>query len=175
MSLLTLLSVLFLVQDKVSFDEKVLATIPEGVIAKDVVFHKDGRQVAYRAIVGGKMSVVVNGAKQQEYPNIAEGIQFSPAGKIAYRATNGAQWFVVVGGQAGPALQSVGIPVFSADGAKFAYEASRGIGARTDATASTVMVNHAKEGDWAACGRPFFSGDGSTVAHSVRILSLIHI
>lgn len=171
MCTLALLSVLLLAPqgDKVSFDEKVLATIPEGVIAKDVVFHKDGRQVAYRAIAAGKMYVAVNGAKHAVYPNIAEGIFFSPSGKIAYRATNGSQWFVVVGGQPGPALQSVGIPVFSPDGSKFAYEASRGIGAVNDATASTVYVNNAKEADWAACGKPFFSGDGSTVAHSVRI------
>jgi hypothetical protein len=75
----------------------------------------------------------------------------------------------VVGGQPGPPCQSVGVPVFSPDGAKFAYEATRGIGAVNDATAWTVYVNNAKEGDWAATGRPYFSGDGSTVAHSVRI------
>jgi Tol biopolymer transport system component len=171
MSSLALLCVLVLAPqgDKVSFDEKVLATIPEGVLAKDVTFFKDGRQVAYRAIANGKMHVVVNGAKQPEYANIADGIAFSPAGKIAYRATNGSQWFVVIGGAPGPGLQSVGVPVFSPDGSKFAYEGSRGIGARTDATAATVYVNHAKEADWAATGAPAFSGDGSIVAHSVRI------
>ncbi len=169
MSLLALLSVLFLAQDKVSFDEKVLATIPEGVAAKDVTFFKDGRQVAYRAIANGKMYVVVNGAKQPEYATVAEGLQFSPSGKIAYRATNGSQWFVVVGGQPGPACQAVGVPVFSHDGSKFAYEGTRGLGGRNDSTACTVYVNGAKEGDWAATGKPFFSGDGSTVAHSVRI------
>ena len=162
---------LFLVPqaEKVSFDEKVLCVIPEGVIAKDICFFKDGRQAAYRAIGNGKMWVVVNNQKQQEYATIADGIAFSPAGKIAYRASNGAQWFAVVGGQPGPGLQSVGFPMFSHDGSKFGYEGSRGIGARTDATASTVYINGQKMGDYAACGPPFFSGDGSVAAHSVRI------
>lgn len=170
MKTLALLSVLLLSpQEKVSFDEKVLCTIPEGVMAKDVCFTRDGRQAAYRAIASGKMYVVVNNAKQAEYPSIAEGISFSPAGKISYRATNGSMWFAVVGGQPGPAMQSVGIPVFSRDGSKWAYEASRGIGARNDATASTVVVNTAKTGDYAACGAPAFSGDGTVMAHNVRI------
>jgi Tol biopolymer transport system component len=168
MRTLLLLSVFFL-PDQVSFDEKVLATIPEGVIAKDVCFFKDGRQAAYRAIANGKMYVCVNNQKQTEYMGIAEGIKFGPSGKIAYRATNGSQWFVVVGGSPGPGSQQVGIPVFSTDGSKFAYEASREIGARTDATASTVYLNGQKGGDWAACGKPAFSADGSVLAHSVRI------
>ncbi|MBI3854937.1 MAG: PD40 domain-containing protein [Planctomycetes bacterium] len=166
-----LLSILLLSPqaEKVSFDEKVLCTIPEGVIAKDVCFFKDGRQAAYRAIAGGKMYVVVNNQKQSEYATIADGISFSPAGKISYRGTNGSQWFAVIGGAPGPGMQSVGIPVFSRDGSKFAYEASRGIGARTDATASTVFINGQKTGDYAACGIPAFSADGSICAHQVRI------
>lgn len=162
---------LFLVPqaEKVSFDEKVLCTVPEGVIAKDVCFFKDGRQAAYRAIGNGKMWVVVNNQKQAEYATIADGISFSPAGKIVYRGSNGTQWFAVVGGQPGPGLQSVGVPMFSRDGSKFGYEGSRGIGARTDATASTVFINGQKQGDYAACGPPYFSADGSVAAHSVRI------
>jgi len=162
---------LFLVPqaEKVSFDEKVLCNIPEGVIAKDICFFKDGRQAAYRAIGNGKMWVVVNNQKQSEYATIADGISFSPSGKIAYRGSNGAQWFAVVGGQPGPGLQSVGFPMFSRDGSKFGYEGSRGIGARTDATASSVFLNGQKTGDYAACGPPYFSADGSIAAHSVRI------
>jgi hypothetical protein len=173
MRTLAFLSLLWLspqaVKDNTSFDEKVLATIPEGVLAKDVAFFKDGRQVAYRAIAGGKMYVAINNTKQAEYTAIAEGIKWSNAGKIAYRATNGSQWFAVIGGAPGPGMQSVGMPVFSHDGSKFAYEASRGIGARTDSTASTVFLNGQKGGDWASCGVPAFSADGSIMAHSVRI------
>jgi len=155
--------------EKVSFDEKVLCTVPEGVIAKDICFTKDGRQAAYRAIANGKMYVVVNNQKQTDYATIADGIAFSPAGKIVYRATNASQWFAVIGGQPGPGLQSVGMPNFSKDGSKFGYEGSRGIGSRNDATNSTVYVNGAKMGDYAATGPVFFSGDGSVVAHTVRI------
>src|SRR6185436_4156589 len=169
MRTLALLLLLIPQAEKVSFDEKVLCTIPEGVQAKDVCFFKDGRQAAYRAIGNGKMWVVVNNQKQAEYTTIADGIAFSPAGKIAYRGSNGAQWFAVVAGQPGPGMQSVGMPMFSRDGSKWGYEGSRGIGARTDATASTVYVNGQKMGDYASCSPPFFSGDNSVVAHAVRI------
>ncbi len=169
MTALALLSILFLAQDKVSFDEKILATIPEGTLARDITFYKDGRLVAYRAVANGKMHVVINALKHPDYPNIAEGLRWTNDGRIAYRATNGSQWFVVVGGTPGPATQSVGMPVFSADGKKFAYEGSRGIGAAGDITSCTVYVNGAKGADFAACGQPAWSGDGSVWAHTVRI------
>src|SRR6185295_13567993 len=108
MSALALLSILLLSpQDKVSFDEKVLATIPEGTLARDVTFFKDGRLVAYRAISGGKMHVQINALRHPDYPSIADGLRWTADGRIAYRASNGSQWMVVVGGTPGPAMQSV--------------------------------------------------------------------
>ncbi len=171
MTALALLAVLFLSPqaDKVSFEEKVLATIPDGVIAKDVTFYKDGRLVAYRALANGKTHVQINAIKHPDYPGIADGLQWTNDGRIAYRASNGSQWFVVVGGTPGPAAQSVGMPVFSADGKKVAYEGSRGVGAATDITSATVYVNGAKGADFAACGKPAWSADGSVWAHTVRI------
>jgi Tol biopolymer transport system component len=138
MPTLVLLCVLLLAQDKVSFDEKILATVPDGTIARDVTFYKDGRLVAYRAVANGKMHVVINALKHPDYPSIAEGLRWTNDGRIAYRATNGSQWFAVVGGTPGPATQSVGMPVFSPDGKKVAYEGSRGIGAAGDITSCTV-------------------------------------
>lgn len=164
------LALLFALQaEKISFDDKVLATIPEGVTAKDVTFYKDGRQVAYRAMAAGKMYVVVNGQKHPEYPVVVDGLKWSNSGKLAYRVANGATSFAVVGGQPGPAFQSVGMPSFSPDGNKFAYECNRGVGARTDASAWSMFVNGTKGADWAACGPAFWSGDGATVGHVVRI------
>src|SRR5882672_2469292 len=154
--------------EKVSFDDKVLATLPEGVTAKDVTFYKDGRQVAYRAMGNGKMYVCVNNTKHPEYPVIAEGLGWSNSGKLAYRVANGAMGFVI-GGQPGPSFQSVGMPSFSPDGNKFAYECNRGVGARTDASAWSMNVNGQKGADWASCGKAFWSGDSATVGHYVRI------
>src|SRR5579864_7661017 len=87
--------------EKISFDQKVLAAIPEGIIAKDITFFKDGRQVAYRAMGAGKMYVCVNNTKHPDYPVISDGLRWSNSGKLAYRVVNGAASFAVVAGQPG--------------------------------------------------------------------------
>ncbi|MBV8879618.1 MAG: PD40 domain-containing protein [Planctomycetaceae bacterium] len=169
MSFLILALLLAPQAEKVSFDEKVLATIPEGVIAKDVTFFKDGRQVAYRAIANGKMYVCVNSTKGPDYPVISDGLKWSNSGKLAYRVVNGTSSFAVVGGQPGASFQSVGMPVFSPDGNKFAYECNRGGTNKSDSTAWAMNVNGQKQADWASCGQAFWSGDSATVGYYVRI------
>lgn len=155
--------------EKVSFDDKVLATIPEGIIAKDITFYKDGRQVAYRALGNGKMYVCVNNTKGPDYQVVSEGLKWSNSGKLAYRVSNGTTSFAVIGGQPGGSFQSVGMPVFSPDGNKYAYECNRGAVGRNDATAWAMNVNGQKGPDWASCGPASWSGDSSTVGHYVRI------
>lgn len=169
MRFLVLALLLSLQAEKISFDDKVLATIPEGVTAKDVTFFKDGRQVAYRAMAAGKQYVAVNNTKHPDYPVVVDGLKWSNSGKLAYRVANGGTSFAVVGGQPGPSFQSVGMPSFSPDGNKFAYECNRGVGSRNDAAAWSMFVNGQKGADFASCGPAFWSGDGSTVAHVVRI------
>ena len=152
--------------EKVSFDDKVLATIPEGMLARDIAFHKDGRQVAYRAMGNGKMYVCVNNTKGPDYQVVNDGLQWSNSGKLAYRISNGGSSAAVVGNQVGPSFASVGMPVFSPDGNKFAYECNTG-GGKYDAW--SMSVNGTKGATWAACGIASWSGDSSTVGHKVRI------
>src|SRR5437763_109951 len=99
MRILALALLLSLQAEKVSFDDKVLATIPEGVQAKDITFFKDGRQVAYRAMAAGGQYVCVNNIKQQQYQVIIEGLKWSNSGKLSYRVSNGGSTFAVVSGQ----------------------------------------------------------------------------
>ncbi|HLY08949.1 MAG TPA: hypothetical protein VKW04_06505 [Planctomycetota bacterium] len=155
--------------DKVSFDQKILATIPEGIMAKDIAFSRDGRQVAYRAVGAGKMYICINNTKGPDYPVISDGIRWSNSGKLAYRVINNGSSFAVVGGQPGQSFQSVGMPVFSPDGNKYAYECNRGSQNKNDSTAWAMNVNGQKGPDWASCGPAFWSGDGATVGHYVRI------
>jgi Tol biopolymer transport system component len=155
--------------EKVSFDQKILATLPEGIVAKDISFFKDGRQVAYRAMGAGKMYVCINNTKHPEYQVIGDGLRWSNSGKLAYRVINGATAFAVIAGQPGQSFQSVGMPVFSPDGNKYAYECNRGNTGKNDVTAWAMNVNGQKGADWASCGQAFWSGDSATVGHYVRI------
>ena len=172
MRILALIAVFLLPQAKagvnVSFDDKVLAVIPDDVKATDIFFSPDGRQVAFKAFKGGKVYVGVNKDKSPEYTAV-DALRWSPTGKLAYRCSNGGTWSVVLGNQPGPALAAVGTPVFSPDGTKIAYEGSRGQGGAQDKSAWAVFVGGQKAGDYASCGPPVFSADGSVVAHSVRI------
>jgi Tol biopolymer transport system component len=172
MRALALIWVILLPQAKagvnVSFEDKVLAVVPDDVKITEIVFSPDGRQVAYKAFKGGKVWVGVNKDKSPEYTAV-DALRWSPTGKLAYRANNGGSWMVVMGNQPGPALAAVGTPVFSPDGTKIAYEGSRGQGGAQDKSAWGVFVGGQKAGDYASCGPPVFSADGSVVAHSVRI------
>src|ERR1051326_2492301 len=131
MKILALIAVALLAQAKaggggnVSFDDKVLATIPDDTKISDAAFSPDGRQVAYKAFKGTKFFVGVNNTKGPDFAGV-ENLKWSSTGKLAYRAFNGTTWCVVVGGQAGPSSFSVvGEPIWSPDGSKVAYEIGR--------------------------------------------------
>src|SRR5438045_3836776 len=113
MRALALISIFLLPQAKggvnVSFDEKVLAVIPEDVKVTDILFSPDGRQVAFKAFKGGKVWVGVNKDKSPEYAAV-DALRWSATGKLAYRCNNGGSWMVVLGNQPGPALAAVGAP-----------------------------------------------------------------
>jgi Tol biopolymer transport system component len=153
----------------ISFEDKVLASIPEEITVKNPIFSRDGKQVAYMCYQGAKCWVGVNKEKGPPYDAFGKTLVYSNDGRLAYCAASGNSWVVVVSGKASTSMAVAGIPVFSPDGRRVAYESSRGVGAARDGTAWCVMVDGQKGGDYASCGPPSFSADGSIVAHSVRI------
>ena len=156
----------------VSFEDKVLSSIPEGVEAGDILFSPDGRQVTYRFRQGGKGYVMVNQAKGPAFDAILDAPRFGPDGRtVYYRGKSGAVISVVVGGKAEQGFEQVGIPVLSLDGKRAAYAAA---GARSGGLAGGqawgVMVGGRKfGGDFLHVGTPAFSPSGDNWAVAVRI------
>lgn len=161
--------VLCLLPQNVSFDDKLLATIDDDVVADRFVFSADGRQVAYRGLKAGRYAVWLNNKKGPDFQGV-DGLQFTKDNRLVYKGNRGGTVQVYVGGSAlGPALPVISDLVVSPDGKKIAYVGSRGQGGASDATAWTVYVGGTKGKDYASCGTPVFSADGSVYGHTVRI------
>jgi hypothetical protein len=92
----------------------------------------DGKSVAYLAVEGGRVFVVVDGHQGPGYDWVG-GLVFSPAGALTYPARRAGRAFVVVDGKEDPTSSAldIGDPVFSADGARMAYWAYDGSSVRT--------------------------------------------
>jgi roadblock/LC7 domain-containing protein len=156
----------------VSFEDRILSSIPEGAEAGDILFSPDGRQVAFRARQGGKAFVMVNQARGPAFDAILDAPRFGPDGRtVFYRGRSGAVTSVVVGGKAEAGFEQVGVPVLSHDGKKAAYAAA---GARSGGMAGGqawgVMVGGRKfGGDFLHVGTPAFSAAGDAWAVAVRV------
>ncbi|MHC4489404.1 MAG: hypothetical protein ACYSW7_09575 [Planctomycetota bacterium] len=140
----------------VSFEEKLLATIPEGYGGhRYVSFSHGGVPQGHLVFKNGEL-VSIRAYKQAD--NLDWPV-FSPDGKrVAYRAEKDDKWFAVVGDQMSEALDFIYYPVFSADGTKVAWQAGKE-GKRF------VILNGQKFEEFDSVGVPVFSPDGSRLAY----------
>mgnify|MGYP001609907779 FL=1 len=89
-------------QDKkpeVSFEDKLLATVPEGMelAPYSIEFSANGKAVAYSAKKGGKMFVVVGDKKGEEFDLILSPVFSADGKKVAYGARKGRElWWKVL-------------------------------------------------------------------------------
>lgn len=99
-----------------------LAVIPNKFSEiENVIFSQDGKHVAYKAKVGQKFTVVLDGNEGKQYDHI-EYITFSPNGeKLAYVATLDKNNFVVINNEEGSRYGDIRNVVFSPDSKLVAY------------------------------------------------------
>jgi Tol biopolymer transport system component len=103
-----------------------LAVIPEGHEAVEIVFSPDGRRVAYSAKKDGKFIVVFDNKAGKPYAGVAD-LAFGPDSRtFAYRAVDAeGRMCMVVDGREGRWSENMGKPAFSPDGRTVGYEAMR--------------------------------------------------
>jgi WD40 repeat protein len=102
----------------VSLEEKLLGTIPEDVIPREVWFSPDGRKVLCSAQKGSKMFVIVGDSKGEEYDEVKHP-SFAPDHKtVVYEACKGGKSFIVFGDKIeGSKYDGVDFYLFARDGA----------------------------------------------------------
>jgi hypothetical protein len=119
----------------VSFEERLLATIPKGAYADSVVFAPNGRQVGYVDYAGDR--VLVGNTRWPAFDHVY-GPVFSPDGSRAACVANsggklepfgsivGGRWFAVLDGMTSEGYDDVDHIVFSPDSKHVAYVANEG-------------------------------------------------
>jgi|ERR1041384_2755924 WD40 repeat protein len=110
----------------VSLEEKLLGTIPEDVIPREVWFSSDGRSVLCRAQKGEKMLVLVGDSRGEEYDEV-KWPSFAPDHKtVVYEAFKDGKSFIVLGDKIeGSRYEGVKSYAFARDGSLI-YEARIG-------------------------------------------------
>jgi Tol biopolymer transport system component len=152
----------------VSFEDKLLVSVPEDVSASKFIVSRDGKTCVYVGGKGGQFFVGVNKDKGPTYQSIAD-LTITPDGKPCYRAVTPAGSVIVMKGTPGQVMPVMGRPVVSPDGNKVAFSCSRGVGGPRDGTAWCVYAAGAKGPDFGACSEPSWSADSTTHAYTVRI------
>jgi len=125
------------VDNGVIAETTLLATVPDGhePTGSDsalgnkpvfrVVFHEQGRGVAYIARINEMYHVVYNGKLGRPTTGI-DRISISPDGqRMAYSAQADGKWGMLIDGEKGVVSESVGDPVFSPDSKHIAYRVSK--------------------------------------------------
>ncbi len=109
-----------------SFEEKRLAVVPEGLELEEKIFSPDGRGVFFKVRKPDREFVVVGDKKGEGFDWVI-GLSFNPDGMtVADKAKEGGKEFVVVGDRKGEEFEEVFEPAFSPDGRKVAFGALKG-------------------------------------------------
>jgi hypothetical protein len=151
-------------QVNVSFEEALLATIPQDIAPEDLdyhVFSPDGRRVAYIAQQGGKQFVVVGKDRGETFDKVSFPV-FSPDGqRVAYIAQQGEAKYVVADGEKSEGFDEVWSLLFSPDGQTLAYRVQQG--------GQVVAVVGGNKGEaFDSVESIVFSADGKSVAYGAK-------
>ena len=162
--LLTLLATLTS-QEGVSFEEKLLATIPEDVELKVVLFHPHGKSVALKVERGVWPNIetkVILDDKSGSWFRAVSYFQLSPDGKhLIYVALKRGKSFVVSGEETGEPYNRIKGLTFSPNGEHTAYAAKR-------RRKWYVVMNAEESAAFDSVGTPVWAPDRKTVAYSAR-------
>ncbi len=136
-----------------------LSFIPEGYVAREIVFSPDGSSAAFGAIKDGKWRVFAGGVEGRAYDYV-QMIAISPDGRrVAYSARKGDREVLVVDAREGRPYEVACNPRFSPDGGSVAYEAREGGKWRI------VFGEHESASADMSFMPPVFSPDGGSVAY----------
>lgn len=155
---------------KVSFEDKVLATIPSEYDLKMCrpVFSSNGNSVAYNAAQNGKEFVSFNNVRGRDFDSVS-GIRISPdEKKVAYIAMGSGKQYVIVGDkEIEVSEQIIGDLVFIPNSSGLLYITNTGSGSRVSISvdlpwfSNTIFSGSAVH--WAV-----FSPDGNLYIHSTE-------
>lgn len=145
-------------QSQITPTEELIAEKDPSCAAEDKedVASLDGRKVAWRAPIGQKWSVVVNGARQGGTYDDVRALTFGPDGqRLAFAARQDKRWMLVFDGTESPATyDEIKDPVFNPQTGRPTYAAKR--------DKRWLIVEDGKEGSstYADVGLPEYSDDG---------------
>ena len=147
--------------EPLTFEEKLLLTLPEGMDVREVLISRNGGATAYLVRRAGRMSVVSNGKSGDSYDDISDLRMSQDGGTVAYLAFQDRRGFVVVNGRKGELFPSVRSLSLSPDGSTVKYVA------RTEGNTCRLVVGDRKgeEFDEIEESGGLFSPDGKTVAY----------
>jgi len=165
---------------KVSLEEKLLATIPEGLQFKpncqigherrqDAVFRHDGRGVAYPARRGDKAFIMFGDSKGPDLAKCFSPMFSSDGRSWAYWASTDKEAYIHSNLgllELGAGYESLGVPVVSPDGRMIAYTAG-------NRNKRFVIAGGKKFGEQfeTVLSDPQFSPDGSKIGYSIQVTS----
>ncbi|MBI2901420.1 MAG: PD40 domain-containing protein [Planctomycetes bacterium] len=148
-----------------SFEEKLLATLPEGVddvYSVHPVFSPDGRSVCYGIEQSKRWYVVFEGKKSEPFDDVSD-LQYALGGKaIAYRASKGGRAFAACGDSRSKDFATIERLVLHPNGKTFAFQAYEKEG---DRRKGFVVVEDKKGESFDFVSGLRFSPDGAAVAY----------